>query len=158
MDSRAMTRLLSSIATIMRLALAVLCLALMGCSGNGGAAPANAGPPDAGCGIDSLGQETCACTGKVCTNCTCPRPATWTALGGECGDSACLIEGGLCSPAGSAASLQGQACVMNGNVCFSSDSDGKHGCVCASDPSGDFVMRCGLVEGWFTDNGQSTMY
>ncbi|HVZ89701.1 MAG TPA: hypothetical protein VHG72_22250 [Polyangia bacterium] len=47
---------------------------------------------------------------------------------------------------------------MNGNVCFTAETDGKHGCVCASDPSGDFVMQCGLVEGWFTNNGMPTNY
>jgi hypothetical protein len=61
------------------------------------------------------------------------------------------------APAG-AMVLDGQGCVMNGNVCFTAEADGIHGCVCASDPSGDFVMRCGLVEGWFTDNGMPTSY
>ncbi len=102
-----------------------------------------------GCGIDLLGQGTCSCSSDKYAICTCPRPATWTALGGECGDSSCLTEGGPCSPQGYASSagapqgatiLEGQPCVMNGNVCFSAESDGKHGCVCASDPSGDFVM------------------
>jgi hypothetical protein len=120
-----------------------------------------------GCGIDQLGAATCTCSGHKYTSCTCPQPASWTALGGECGDSACLTEGGPCSPQGYASSagapsgaavLEGQPCVMNGNVCFTAESDGKHGCVCASDPSGDFVMRCGLVEGWFTNNGTQTTY
>jgi hypothetical protein len=120
-----------------------------------------------GCGIDSLGQQTCTCSDKKYTSCSCPLPATWTALGGECGDSSCATEGGPCSPQGYASSagapkganvLEGQPCVMNGNVCFTAESDGKHGCVCASDPSGDFAMRCGLVEGWFSNNGMSTTY
>ena len=120
-----------------------------------------------GCGIDQLGQATCTCTSHKYASCTCPRPAVWTALGGECGDSACFTEGGPCSPQGYASStgapkgatvLDGQPCVMNGNVCFTAESDGKHGCVCASDPSGDFVMRCGLVEGWFSNNGMQTTY
>lgn len=120
-----------------------------------------------GCGIDSQGQETCPCSNNKYTACACPLPATWNALGGECGDSACLTQGGPCSPQGYASAagaptgatvLEGQPCVMNGNVCFTEESDGKHGCVCASDPSGDFVMRCGLVEGWFTNNGMTTTY
>ena len=120
-----------------------------------------------GCGIDLLGQATCSCSNHKYASCTCPRPATWTALGGECGDSSCLTDGGPCSPQGYASSvgapqaatiLEGQPCVMNGNVCFTAESDGKHGCVCVSDPSGDFVMRCGLVEGWFSNNGMQTTY
>ena len=119
------------------------------------------------CGIDQVGQATCTCGSHKYATCTCPRPAVWTALGGECGDSACLTVGGPCSPQGYASStgapkgaivLDGQPCVMNGNVCFTAESDGKHGCVCASDPSGDFVMHCGLVEGWFSDNGMQTTY
>jgi hypothetical protein len=120
-----------------------------------------------GCGIDSLGQERCTCSGNKYTTCTCPVPATWTALGGECGDSACQTAGGPCSPQGYASAagapqgatvLEGQSCVMNGNVCFTAESDGEHGCVCASDPSGYFVMHCGLVEGWFSNNGSPTTY
>lgn len=120
-----------------------------------------------GCGIDSLGQQTCTCANHKYSGCSCPRPTAWTALGGECGDSACLTAGGPCSPQGyssstsapqGAAILDGQPCVMNGNVCFTAESDGKHGCVCASDPSGDFVMRCGLVNGWFSNNGLQTTY
>jgi hypothetical protein len=120
-----------------------------------------------GCGIDLLGQATCTCSNHKYASCSCPLPATWTALGGECGDSACFTEGGPCSPQGYASAagapkgatvLEGQPCVMNGNVCFTAESDGKHGCVCASDPSGDFVLRCGLVEGWFSNNGMQTTY
>ncbi len=120
-----------------------------------------------GCGIDSLGAETCTCTNKKYATCTCPRPATWTALGGECGDSSCMTVGGPCSPQGYASAtgapqganiLDGQDCVMNGNVCFTAEAGGTHGCVCASLPSGDFVMRCGLVNGWFTNNGMPTTY
>jgi hypothetical protein len=119
------------------------------------------------CGIDSLGEQTCTCTSHKYASCTCPLPPAWTALGGECGDSACLTVGGPCSPQGYASSagapqgatvLDGQPCVMNGNVCFTAETDGKHGCVCASDPSGDFVMRCGLVNGWFSNNGMATTY
>ena len=120
-----------------------------------------------GCGIGQLGQATCACDNHVYGSCTCPQPAAWTALGGACGDSACATEGGPCSPQGYASSagapsgatvLDGQPCVMNGNVCFTAEPDGQHGCVCASDPSGDFVMRCGPVEGWFSNNGMPTTY
>jgi hypothetical protein len=121
------------------------------------------------CGIDSLGQQTCTCSSanKKYSTCSCPRPSTWTALGGECGDSKCLTAGGPCSPQGYASSagapaganiLDGQGCVMNGNVCFTAEADGLRGCVCASEPSGDFVMRCGLVSGWFTNNGTPTTY
>jgi hypothetical protein len=121
------------------------------------------------CGIDALGQQTCTCStaSKKYSTCACPRPATWTTIGGECGDSKCLTAGGPCSPQGYASAtgapaganiLDGQDCVMNGNVCFTAEADGAHGCVCASTPSGDFVMRCGLVNAWFTNNGTATTY
>src|SRR6185312_9890641 len=83
------------------------------------------------CGIDSLSHESCACQNGKPTNCTCPLPSSWTALGGECGDAACATEGGPCSPQGysSAATatkggivLDGQPCVMNGNVCFTGET------------------------------------
>ena len=120
-----------------------------------------------GCGIDSLGEETCTCTDKKYATCACPRPSSWTALGGECGDSSCMTAGGPCSPQGYASAtgapqganiLDGQDCVMNGNVCFTAEAGDTHGCVCASLPSGDFVMRCGPVNGWFTNNGVPTTY
>jgi len=119
------------------------------------------------CGIDSPGEQTCTCTSHKYASCASPLPSAWTALGGECGDSACLTVGGPCSPQGYASSaeapqgatvLDGQPCVMNGNVCLTAETDGKHGCVCASDPSGDFVMRCGLVNGRFSNNGMPTTY
>jgi hypothetical protein len=141
---------------------------LAGCSSGGSSGGPNAAcSPDVPCGIAGLGQTMCVTMNGDCLSCTCPQPAVWTALGGECGDSACATEGGPCSPQGyaSAASapsgatvLDGQPCVMNGNVCFTAESDGGHGCVCASDPSGDFVMRCGLVDGWFSNNGMPTTY
>jgi hypothetical protein len=135
---------------------------------SGGGNGCSGGASGAGsCGIDSLGQESCACQNGKVVNCACPRPATWTALGGECGDAACATEGGPCSPQGYASSatapkggavLDGQPCVMNGNVCFTAEAGASYGCVCASTPSGDFVMRCGPVNGWFTDNGTPTTY
>lgn len=127
--------------------------------GAGGLACAGGAPAGAACGIDSLGTEL--------ANCTCPLPSAWTALGGECGDAACAIEGGPCSPQGYASSasapaggtvLDGQPCVMNGNVCFTAEASGSYGCVCASTPSGDFVMRCGPVNEWFSNNGTPTTY
>jgi hypothetical protein len=159
-------------AVIAALLLTVASCASGSATGDGGAdagaSSAGVCPGDGvGCGIDSLSQATCTCNDHGVASCTCPRPAAWTALGGECGDSACLTEGGPCSPQGYASSvgapsgatvLEGQPCVMNGNVCFTAESDGKHGCVCASDPSGDFVMRCGLIEGWFSNNGMQTTY
>jgi hypothetical protein len=48
--------------------------------------------------------------------------------------------------------------VVNGDGCFTAEADGAHGCVCASTPSGDFVLRCGPVNGWFTNNGMATTY
>ena len=139
-----------------------------GCSSGGSSGGQNptcsAGVP---CGIAELSETICITMNGDCLSCTCPQPAAWTALGGACGDSACATAGGPCSPQGYASAgaapsgatvLDGQPCVMNGNVCFTAEADGIHGCVCASDPSGDFVMRCGLVEGWFTDNGMPTSY
>ena len=120
-----------------------------------------------GCGIQSWGTETCSCKNGSYSTCTCPVPPSWSALNGICGDSECLTAGGPCSPQGYASDagapakavvLDGADCVMNGNVCFTAEADGMHGCVCASTPSGDFTMRCGLVNGWFSNDHMTTEY
>jgi hypothetical protein len=119
------------------------------------------------CGIADLGTQTCTCTQGKYSACACPIPDTWSTLGGICGDSACLTSGGPCAPQGYASAagapahanvLNGATCYQNGNVCFTAEADGKHGCLCASTASGDFVMECGLVNGWFTNTGMATEY
>jgi hypothetical protein len=118
-------------------------------------------------GLDSSGTQTCTCKSGKYSACTAPRPASWDTLGGECGDSMCETSGGPCSPDGYATTatapkggkvLDGMPCVQNGAVCFTEESGGLYGCLCASTDTGDFFMRCGLVNGWFTNNGQPTMW